>query len=125
MIDLDQKMVLFKSGNPPQRILTDLAQKVIAWSKKLPQTNGKRQQAAVASGFIYKFGDLEVPDFMSTQDYNHVMQGNGPPRYDIFTGKYYDYGAADNNDPSAIVICTDDDLLVEKGSKDGEVDRNN
>jgi hypothetical protein len=58
---------------------------------------------------------------MSTEDYNHVMAGNGPPRYDIFTGTYYDYGAYENGHPSGIVICSDDALLVVKGSKDGVV----
>jgi hypothetical protein len=128
-IDLDTKMVLFKSGKPPQRILTDIAQKVINWSKTLPTTGGtqgipgKRQQAAVCKGFIDKFGDLEINDFMSTADFDHVMAGNGPPRYDTITGTYYDYGAASNGDPSGIVICTDPNLLVVKGSKDGQVDR--
>lgn len=58
---------------------------------------------------------------MSTADYNSVMGGNGPPRYDIFTGIYYDYGAHENGHPSGVVICTDQNLLVVKGSKDGVV----
>ena len=126
-IDLDEVMVEFEHGESAQRHLTDLGKKVTDWSKTLPVTGGEqnipghRQQAAVAAGFIYKFGDLEVLDFMSNADYNAVMASNGPPRYDIFTGTYYDYGAHENGHPSGIVICTDPSLLVVKGSKDGVV----
>jgi hypothetical protein len=120
-------MVDFESGNPPTRSLTPEGKKVTDWSKTLPVTGGEqnipghRQQAAVAAGFIYKFGDMEVLDFMSNADYNAVMASNGPPRYDIFTGTYYDYGAHENGHPSGVVICTDPSLLVVKGSKDGVV----
>lgn len=123
MIDLDETMVEFE----PSRHLTPIAEQVTAWSKALPVTGGeqgipgRRQQAAVCSGFIYKFGDFEIEDFMSTEDYNHVMQANGPPRYDIFTGIYYDYGQHENGHPSGVVICADQNLLVVKGSKDGVV----
>jgi hypothetical protein len=122
-IDLDEKMVEFE----PDRHLTDLGKKVTDWSKTLPVTGGaqgipgKRQQAAVCSGFIYKFGDFEIEDFMPTADYNHVMAANGPPRYDTITGTYYDYGAYENGHPSGEIICTNPDLLVVKGSKDGVV----
>lgn len=129
MIDLDTVMVEFEhgTGGSATRHLTAEGQKVTDWSKTLPITGGEqnipghRQQAAVAAGFIYKFGDLEVLDFMSNADYNAVMASNGPPRYDIFTGTYYDYGQYENGHPSGVVICTDQSLIVEKGSKDGVV----
>lgn len=119
MIYLDETMVEFE----PERHLTPIGEQVTAWSKTLPVTGGeqgipgRRQQAAVCNGFIQKFGDFEIEDFMSTADFNHVMAANGPPRYDIFTGIYYDYGAYDNGHPSGIVICTDQNLIVVKGSK--------
>ena len=117
MLDPKQPLATYV-GHPAMRVVNADGKRVIAWANQLPQTGGtqgivgKRQEAAVCQAFTKL--KLAIDDFMTKDEYNHVMEANGPPRYDFHTGKYYDYGAANNDDPSAIVICTDDSLLVAK-----------
>jgi hypothetical protein len=117
-LNRDVSLEVWTHGNPPVRTLTADGKRVADWAKSLPSTPaadgnvGKRQGAAVTAAFTKM--DLEILDVMSNEDYNHVMAGNGPPRYDFKTGFYYDYGAAPNGDPSGIMICTDPTLLVYK-----------
>jgi len=125
MIDLDEPMFTLDAKN--NHVLTPIGQKVVDWAGSLPVTSGtqgipgRRQEAAVCKAFVDKF-NMQIEDFkLSTEDFNHVMAANGPPRYDLFTGTYYDYGAHENGHPSGELICTDQSLIVEKGSKDGQV----
>jgi hypothetical protein len=107
-------------GHPKVRGLTADGKKVVAWAGTLPLASdgGRRQEAAVCSAFTHM--GLETQDFdatMTLQEFNHVMAGNGPPRYDYHTGFYYDFGQSPNGDPSGIKICSDDSLLVAKRSR--------
>jgi hypothetical protein len=105
-------------GTPQVRVVTPDGKSVIAWANMLPVTGGsqgipgKRQEAAVCAAFNKL--KLTIDDFMTKADFNHVMGGNGPPRYDFHAGMYYDYGAFENGHPSGIRICTDESLLVAK-----------
>lgn len=123
-IDLDEPMFTLDANN--EHVLTPIGEEVTSWSQTLPDGGsqgipGKRKQSAVCSAFNSKF-HTTIEDFgLTKEEYNHVMGGNGPPRYDMFTGNYYDYGAYENGHPSAELICTNPDLLVIKGSADGVV----
>lgn len=123
-IDLDEPMFTLDDNN--EHVMTPIGQKVVDWAHTLPDGGyqgipGKRKESAVCAAWNSKFKTW-VSDFKLTkQEFEHVMAGNAPPRYDMFTGKYYDYGPADNSDPNAELICTDPDLLVIKGSGDGEI----
>lgn len=101
-------------GKPKVRVVTPDGKRVIAWGNVLPTTDdgSKRQEAAVCMAFTKL--KLEIADFMSVQDFNHVFAGNAPPRFNFHTGYYYDYGAYPDGHPSGILICTDESLLVAK-----------
>jgi hypothetical protein len=101
-------------GKPKVRVVTPDGKKVIAWGNVLPTTQdgAKRQEAAVCAAFTKL--KLEIKDFMTVQEFNHVMGGNGPPRYNFHTGYYYDYGQYPDGHPTGQLICTDDNLLVAK-----------
>jgi len=93
------------------RSLTEDGKRVVAWAETLPA----RQHAAVATAFTRL--KLSVQDFcagtMSLSEYNGIAGGNGPSRYDFFTGMYFDYGQGNDG----VVICTDESLLVHKPVK--------
>jgi hypothetical protein len=101
-------------GSPKIRVVTPDGKRVIAWGNILPATadGAKRQEAAVCASFVKM--KLQIADFMTVQEFNRVMGGNGPPRYNFHTGYYYDYGAYPDGHPSGILICTDDRVLVAK-----------
>jgi hypothetical protein len=101
-------------GTPKVRVVTPDGKKVIAWGKTLPNApdGSKRQMAAVCGAFTKL--KLQIDDFMTVQEFNRVMGGNGPPRYNYKTGTYYDYGAFPDGHPSGVVICTNQELLVKK-----------
>jgi len=104
-------------GKPKVRGLTADGKKVVAWAGTLPLASdgGKRQEAAVCSAFTKL--KLEIADFdatMTLAEFNHVMAGNAPPRYDYHTGYFYD---SMTGTEVATLICTDDSILVAKRSR--------
>ena len=112
---LDPKVPLATyAGTPKVRVVTPDGKKVIAWGKTLPNApdGSKRQMSAVCGAFTKL--KLQIDDFMTVQEFNRVMGGNGPPRYNYKTGTYYDYGAFPDGHPSGVVICTNQELLVKK-----------
>lgn len=91
-----------------KRTLTADGQRVVDWARTLPD----RQGAAVIVGF-FRLGLMHTDSPITGPRFEAVMGGNGPPRYDIHTGQFFDYGQGNDG----VVICTDPTLLVDKGTR--------
>lgn len=87
--------------------LTDDGKRVVDFARSLPDD----QNAAV----IKAFGLDWTWTGMDAARYGRTSQAGTPSRYDPHTGKFYQYGEADNSDPSAVQLTTDPTLLLDKG----------
>lgn len=101
-------------GRPKARVVSEDGKKVVAWAGTLPAASdgSKRQEAAVCSAFTrLKLKKSDFDATMTGAEFEHVMGGNAPPRYDYHTGYFYDSASGTE---VATLICTDDSLLVAK-----------
>jgi len=87
--------------------LTADGKRVVDFARSLPDD----QNAAV----IKAFGLDWTWTGMDAERYGRTSQAATPSRYDAHTGKFYQYGEADNSDPSAVQLTTDPTLLLDQG----------